>query len=422
MAASEDEHVTYLANILDIARADGTLSPRETSAIEEVRTSIGANKSAVGAATRAVETGSYVPAHVRAFPMRVSNIGDMLFVSLVDGDLAGKELTVVRQFARSAPLSEEQFDILMREAVARAEAGSRQLVCPNCSATAGGTAKFCPSCGKHLMGPERDAVAVTLQVPSSGYAIEFSESSAAGFEGALRLARLAPAFSSCVRNKKTWYLAAWPTERFADVARLAESLAGMRNRCCYQDGAEVAWDEVFHFLWCARNRHSAYKPVLYCFGRDENRVNPWGCKNAQLEWTEWANWFSYGEWRRSGLLKTSYIWRFDKERIRHDVLTNLHKFRHCPHLRNRLVEAVLSALPDEVEVSEKGPWKYSRGDEQTPGSVNVVEVERSADFSFKTEYWADGVRPRGLGILEEVLKRAFAEAGVGDVKAWDLVK
>jgi hypothetical protein len=258
-------------------------------------------------------------------------------------------------------------------------------------------------------------------VPSSGYAVEFSESSATGFPAALELARSAPTFSSCVRNKKTWYLAAWPTEQLPAVARLAELLAGMRNRRCYRDGAEAAWEELFGFQSCARNREGAYKPVLYCFGRDEHRVNPWGCKNLRMEWTDWAGWFSYGEWRRTGFLKTTHLWRFDKERIRHEALTNLHKFRYCPHLRIQLVEAVLRALPDEVEVSNQGPWKYSQGHEEAPGSIKVVEVEPSADFSFTREYWADGVRPRGLGILEEVLKGAFAEAGVTDVTVRELV-
>lgn len=82
----------------------------------------------------------------------------------------------------------------------------------------------------------------------------------------------------------------------------------------------------------------------------------------------------------------------------------------------RLVEAVLRSIPERVQITENGPWKYSRGSEETPGSIKVVEVEKSNGMEFRQEYFADGVRPRGIHILSEILKSAFAEAGVTDVQ------
>jgi hypothetical protein len=141
-----------------------------------------------------------------------------------------------------------------------------------------------------------------------------------------------------------------------------------------------------------------------------------------MDWTEWAQWYSYGQFKRAGLLKGGYFWVFDKARIHHEVMTNLHRFRYCPYLRLRLVDAVLRALPDEVEVGPTGPWKYSRAYEETPGCIKIVEVERSGGLEYKSEYFADGVRTKGLGILEEVLKKAFADAGVSDVTPSQLTK
>ena len=102
-------------------------------------------------------------------------------------------------------------------------------------------------------------------------------------------------------------------------------------------------------------------------------------------------------------------------------MTNLHRYRYCPHLRPRLVDAILHALPDEVEVTASSPWKYSHSYEEVPGSVEIVEIEKDGGFEYKTEYYADGVRPKGLGPLADILKKAFAEAGVTDVNVAQLV-
>jgi hypothetical protein len=82
----------------------------------------------------------------------------------------------------------------------------------------------------------------------------------------------------------------------------------------------------------------------------------------------------------------------------------------------RLVEAVLRSIPDRVQITDNGPWKYNRAYEETPGSIKIVEVEKSNGTEFRQEYFADGVRPRGIHILSEILKRAFAEAGITDVQ------
>jgi hypothetical protein len=103
-------------------------------------------------------------------------------------------------------------------------------------------------------------------------------------------------------------------------------------------------------------------------------------------------------------------------------MTNLHHYRRCPHLRSDLVESVLKALPEEVEISPAAGWKYSRAYEEVPGSIKVVEIEKSSGYEFKSEYFSDGVRPIGLSTLRQVLAKAFAEANVSDIKVDQLVK
>jgi hypothetical protein len=59
---------------------------------------------------------------------------------------------------------------------------------------------------------------------------------------------------------------------------------------------------------------------------------------------------------------------------------------------------------------------------EVPGSIKIVEVNKSDGIEFKNEYYANGVRPRGLSVLEAILQKAFADAGVSDIKASELMR
>ena len=255
----------------------------------------------------------------------------------------------------------------------------------------------------------------SFDLPREGYAVEFCESTSGGFSKALELARATNALQAATKNKKTWYLVSFPATKFEELVPIASSLSGMRNRRVYVDGKEVAWDEVFGFIWCASRRATAYRPVEYCFGKDENRLNPWGCKQGQMEWTEWARWFSYGRWQKTGMFRANHVFVFDKERIRHELSTALYRYRFCPYMRTQLADAVLRHLPDQVEVTTTGDWKYSRAFEVLPGSIKVVEREGSGDLVFSSEYYSDGVRPRGFTFFAELLRKAFKDCGYQDV-------
>ncbi len=194
-----------------------------------------------------------------------------------------------------------------------------------------------------------------MEIPATGYAVEFCESTAAGFPRSAEIAKAAPTFTSCVRAGKTWYLAGWPGDRFEQVVSLAESLKGIRNRKVYL------------------------------------------------------------AFRKSGLLRNQVAWVFDKERIRHELNQNAHAVRFCPHLRPALISAVVDALPDEVTVAAKGPWKYKYSGEEVPGAIKVIEKEGDDEYAFTNEYWSDGVVPRGLDAARQILTKAFQQARITDV-------
>lgn len=413
MNLSEEEQITYLANLVTVSRADGSVSPNETLAIEAAQQRIGAKKTAIRKADTLAQSDGFFPTAVGSFSTRIANLEDMIGISLADGVLDQSEKPAILSFAKKVGITNEQLQLILSEVRASLKAAGDTRACPSCSAKVPGGAKFCPECGGSLELPDKAAaVAVEYTIPSGGIAIEFAESTASGFVDAVRKSKLAPENAECVKGKKTWYMAAWPKGQIDRAAKLVEDLKGMRNRKVWIDAQELRWDDVFGFTWCSEQRNSAYRPLEYCFGVDDKRLNIWGCKNARMDWTTWSEWFSYGSFRNGGLLMSAHVFVFDKKRIRHELETNLYRYRFCPHLNFKLIDAVIENLPDEVEVKPKGDWTYKRDYEELPGSIKIKEKTFEDGYSYVNEYFTSGVAPRTPAIGLSILKKAFGAAGV----------
>ncbi len=413
MHLNEPDLISYLANIIFLANADGEISPKVAAALDEIRTTLGAKKSVYDGAAKRALSGTFSPVKVGGFSEQVGNLADMLYIAILGSRLSEAKKQIIAEFSEGINLTDQQRATLSHDAVNRLKATELSFACPNCGTKIYEDSKYCPKCGTDLAV---SAPAAEPSIPATGYSIEFCEFTSGNFPAALKLAKAAPSFSTQIRNKKAWYLGAWPLNAIEGAAQLAGALSGIRNKKCYREGKEIDWDELFGFLWCAEERNKAYRPSEYCFGKADNQLNPWGCKQARLDWTEWARWFSYGRFEKQGILRGKRVWIFDKPRIQHELLTNLHKFRFCPYLRPPLIEAILRRIPNQVEVTAGGPWKYSHSYQEVPGSIKIIEVEKSGDLEFKQEYFADGVRPRDLTVLSDLLNAAFAEAGVTDIR------
>ncbi len=400
------EDITLMANIIQVAHADGKLTGAEQALIETVRKELGIKKGDLSAAQKLVDSGSYVMKPAGSFSTQVRTLEYALRVAYSDGDLGSLENGMILAFGAAIGVSQEQLERMRAEAIAQAT--TTGMRCSSCGADNPADSKFCSKCGINLAILDQE-VQVKYEVPRSGITIEFAESISASFPKALEVAKSASDFQQCVKNKKTWYMANFSSGRITDATPLAETLSGLRNRSVYIDGEEQQWDEVFAFVWCSSQRDLAYRPIEYCFGKDENRINPWGCKQARMEWTDWSNWFCYGQWEKSAFIEKKVQWRFDKNRIKHELSTNIFRFRYCPHLNTRLFELVLQGIPDIVVPGSDSDWNYHQNYTEVPGAIKVVQQERNSGMTFTNEFWADGVRPKGLKVLAELLVKAFVD-------------
>lgn len=411
--------VPFLANIALVAHADGTLSAAELGQLEAIRKEMNFKKTDYNSAVRLVQNADYKLTPVGSFADQVKNLELILRVAYADDDLSKTEISLILSFCKAVGIHQDQLNRLRNEVLSSLKQQGK--VCPSCGAESTSDARFCPKCGANFESKIQD-VKVQFEIPTSGIAIEFAESTAVLFPKALDIAKATEGYQTCLKGKKKWHLAVYPSGQIMDALPLAESLNGLRNRCLHIDAEEKQWDEIFGFTWCASQRATAYRPVEYCFGKDENRLNPWGCKQARMDWTEWANWFCYGKWEKSGLLGKKVQWKFDKERIRHELEANLYRFRFCPYLKTQLSEAVLKHFPETVFPGSDPNWDFHHQYEEVPGAIKVIQKEGAGGFSYSNEFWADGVRPKGLTALASILSNAFRDLSIAEPSVKALLK
>ena len=411
MFLSNDQLITYLSNIIYVARIDGKITASETQAIEEIQKRIGAKKSDFNKASQKAESPDFKIKLVGHFSDKIKNLEDIIYVSLIDGELDENEKSFFIEAASDLKISAEQIDIIMNDVKNYLDSQSNVKICANCNSNIDSNAKFCPECGTPVSDATVEpSINVSYEIPSIGISIEFAESTSAGFADAVSEQSNAPINQICVKGKKNWYLANWPEKDFNKPLKLIDSLKGMRNRKVYVDGEEQRWDDIWGYTWCAEQRNSAYKPIEYCFGLDENRFNIWGCKQSRMDWSDWSNWFTYGNFEKVGLLKNQVVFKFNKEKIKHELSTNLFKCKYCPHIKFDFIERALDKFPSEVVINDKSDWKYKRDYNETPGAIKVITKTTDNGYTFTDEFFSSGVVPKSISVGMEIIKSVIKES------------
>ncbi len=285
----------------------------------------------------------------------------------------------------------------------------KPIVCPNCEYANESNSNFCQECGIPLRkglksgvqkGIKGDTTQSSVSIPpasSNGITIEFPYSSAQSFEFAVEAAKKIHTFQQFGEDKKAIYRIEFLTSEMDSAAEFIEHLKGWRKRTVYVDGEKVTWDSVFSFGWCYERKKASFKPEFYCFGyENEWSFNIWGCIHAGMPFHENAEWFCWGNW-----LNNKGDWKFNKERIKHELQKRLYQHRFCPSMQPELIDDVIKNLPDTVNPYKDKNWKFVEnwGDENLNGLA--VTVER---FGFKEKVVMKGVCPNGLGSLKEMAK------------------
>jgi len=167
--------IPFLANIAMVAHADGTLSATELGQIEAIRKEMNFKKSDYNTAIRLVQNGEYQLTPVGSFADQVKNLEFILRVAYTDDDLDKAEIALILDFCKRIGIHKEQLKKLLNEVLSALKQQGK--VCPSCGVENSVESRFCVKCGTNLVASEQD-VQVKFEIPQSGIAIEFAESTA----------------------------------------------------------------------------------------------------------------------------------------------------------------------------------------------------------------------------------------------------
>ncbi|MBI4708206.1 MAG: hypothetical protein HY761_09850 [Candidatus Omnitrophica bacterium] len=187
-------------------------------------------------------------------------------------------------------------------------------------------------------------------MPYRTLTIEFYQSTSPRFRFILLEAQKHKTFN----HSKDIYSVTFTREESDQSYRMSQFLKGFRNKYVFIDGKEMPWDEVFHYCNCYALRKLSHDPVQYCHGdaRQYPAFNPWRCIQTMMPLSSDTEWLCYGHFDLDG----TFI--FDKERIKHYLLANTHKFRFCPAFNTIVILKVLDLFPETVNPRVDSNWKY----------------------------------------------------------------
>jgi len=283
--------------------------------------------------------------------------------------------------------------------------------CPCCGSPVESRFKFCTECGAPL--PSADAAHAAeapLQgeilgsadegyIPPAGFTIRFNWSSSANYDFAVRSARKSPEYREWGEGKSLTHQATFTDDHVEELAELLEGLKGLRNRKVWVNGESMLWDEAFAWCWCHNRRKAAYVPEAYCFGDKQFNFNLWGCINSGMRFGQHERWLTYGRFDRDG------TFHLDKDRIRHELRTTLHRYRLCPAFDGALVNEITEALPDKVNPKFDRDWEYQQSYGALEAGASVLKVTINEGGFFIHEATVVGVQPANLSPAHEIFKK-----------------
>jgi hypothetical protein len=280
----------------------------------------------------------------------------------------------------------------------------KPIICKNCNYTNEPNSKFCQECGTSLFIKEKSIEPKEPEItidqiplpPITGITIEFPFTTAQSFPFAVNEAKKFETFEQFGKDKKAIYRINVNDDEIFKTMELLEHLKGWRKRTVYVNGEKALWDNVFSFQYCFQEKQASFKPEYYCYGYETTwDLNLWGCKKLGLSFSESAIWFTYGTW-----LGKSGDWKFDKERIKHELSKNVFYCKFCPAINIQLIEDILTALPEVVNPVYNKNWKFKQT--YSSDSGNVIAETIKLEYGLERTVYYNGVAPNGMGFIKDI--------------------
>ena len=116
---TEQEQIQYLANVFYVARADGRVDVAEDSSVEDMARGIGAGYLETRKALDLSAEKDFCVQFPPRLSDRIRNLEDMLYLAYCHQGLHDLEKGIIVDFARKIGITQEQLNLMRKEAKAR---------------------------------------------------------------------------------------------------------------------------------------------------------------------------------------------------------------------------------------------------------------------------------------------------------------
>lgn len=189
---------------------------------------------------------------------------------------------------------------------------------------------------------------------ASTFVIKFGKSSSQNYPYAVELASRYDTYEKKGDGKNLVHIVSFSPEQLNDFFELYDLVGRWKSCSIYIDG-ELVPPSKLSFLWCYRERIKAYDQKAYCYGRDDGHSgndNDFGCRHSRVDLYGWHGLKGYGEMDRRG------VFHVNKDKLRHDVLTNLESYQLCPAFNMETVIKGIDQIPDAIDPRKERDWEY----------------------------------------------------------------
>ena len=345
------ERAAYLANVLSISKPPGEMSDLESEVLQGVISGLDATWDDVQKAHRMLANGTTSLRRMRSQHVKRDNIQDMIVMALADGDLTDEETKPIEKLTQMIGYSQVDMDMLVKRA-------ETTLVKIKAKGTPPVPVKPRNAAEPHEIAPE--PIAVVTPPPEPPPVEPYSD-------------------EPVVPTKPPAEPEPTPQPPAPTPPTPQPLNAGVGD--------------------CKRCRSKAEHPGEYCFGLGSGRVNVWGCRLMNMDWTPGADWLLDGSFRDDD----TFV--FDHTATARRIEGAVEKVRACPHLDRSVIDAAFERLPKHA--STWGRWNYRRCKATEEGATHVNAVTYLHGQRLSERQAVYGLDPDGIGGALKIIRRTI---------------
>ena len=186
------------------------------------------------------------------------------------------------------------------------------------------------------------------------------------------------------------YSAEFSTSDIYSLFKMLDLTSGWKSQRIEINSEEVHSTKLRNSLWCYRQKCEEKAGREWCMISEynENKSNPFNCRQIQFHQFESGNWDDFGY-----IDSDNGDWVFDKQRIKEELESNIIRLNYCPLLESDKILKVADELPERLNpkinldwafksqdyktwIWYNGKWISSWGDDKFPSFAMMIGIER----------------------------------------------